>query len=288
MTKIFVMENDSDSSVSKATLYKNAVAWDRLAKAHDALASPACDEAFIDPRNWLGTGGPADRPWLPSSLNGLEVLCLAAGGGKHGPLYAAAGAKVTVVDLSASMLDLDRQVARERKLHLKLIQSSMDDLRMLKNDHFDIVIHPVSSCYLPSLAKLFVEIFRICRPGGSYMSQHKSPRNLQSSLQPNSNGRYELAYPEVRSLDDSKALPPAPPSRLREVGTDEFIHSLTDIVGGICHAGFCIEDFFEPSEGDREAIRGSFAHRAAFLPPYIRILARKIGRGATLRPVVVQ
>ena len=112
------MENDSDSSVSKATLYKNAAAWDRLAKAHDALANPACDEAFVDPRNWLGTGGPADRPWLPSSLKGLEVLCLAAGGGKHGPLYAAAGARVTVVDLSASMLDLDRQVARERKLHL--------------------------------------------------------------------------------------------------------------------------------------------------------------------------
>ena len=186
------------------------------------------------------------------------------------------------------MLDLDRQVARERKLHLELIQSSMDDLRMLKDGRFDLVIHPVSSCYLPSLAKLFVEIFRICRPGGSYMSQHKSPRNLQSSLQPNSNGRYELVYPEVRSVDDSKALPPAPPSRLREVGTNEFIHSLTDIVGGICHAGFCIEDFFEPSEGDREAARGSFAHRAAFLPPYIRILARKYGQGATLQPVVVQ
>ncbi len=282
------MENDFDSSVSKATLYKNAAAWDRLAKAHDVLASPACDKAFVDPRNWLGTGGPANRPWLPSSLKGLEILCLAAGGGKHGPLYAAAGARVTVVDLSASMLDLDRQVARERKLHLELIQSSMDDLRMLKDGRFDLVIQPVSSCYLPSLAKLFVEIFRICRPGGAYMSQHKSPRNLQSSLQPNSNGRYELVYPEVRSVDDSKALPPAPPSRLREEGTNEYIHSLTDIVGGICHAGFCLEDFFEPSEGDREAARGSFAHRAAFLPPYIRILARKYGQRKTLKPVVVQ
>ena len=282
------MENGSDSSVSKATLYKNAAAWDRLAKAHDALASPACDEAFIDPRNWLGTGGPADRPWLPSSLKGMEILCLAAGGGKHGPLYAAAGAKVTVVDLSASMLDLDRQVARERKLHLELIQSSMDDLQMLKNDHFDLIIHPVSSCYLPSLTQLFFEIARVCRPGGLYMSQHKSPRSLQSSLHPNSDGRYEVIFPECQSAEYSKALPPAPPSRLREVGTDEFVHSFTDILGGICRAGFCLEDFFEPSEGDREATRGSFAHRAAFLPPYIRILARKYGQRKTLKPVVVQ
>ena len=282
------MENGSDSSVSKVTLLKNAVAWDRLAKAHDALASPACDEAFTDPRNWLGTGGPADRPWLPSSLRGLEVLCLAAGGGKHGPIYAAAGASVTVVDLSASMLDLDRQVARERKLHLELIQSSMDELTMLKNDYFDLVIHPVSSCYLPTLKQVFSEIVRVCRPGGLYMSQHKSPRSLQSSLQPNLNGRYELLFPECQSADNSGALPPAPPSRLREAGTDEFVHSLTNILGGICRAGFSIEDFFEPNEGDQEAVRGSFTHRAAFLPPYIRILARKYGQRATLQPVVVQ
>ena len=282
------MENGSDSSVSKVTLLKNAAAWDRLAKTHDALASPACDEAFTDPRNWLGTGGPADRPWLPSSLRGLEVLCLAAGGGKHGPIYAAAGASVTVVDLSASMLDLDRQVARERKLHLELIQSSMDELTMLENDYFDLVIHPVSSCYLPTLKQVFSEIVRVCRPGGLYMSQHKSPRSLQSSLQPNLNGRYELLFPECQSGDNSRALPPAPPSRLREAGTDEFVHSLTDILGGICRAGFSIEDFFEPNEGDQEAVRGSFTHRAAFLPPYIRILARKYGQRATLQPVVVQ
>ena len=282
------MENGSNSSVSIVTLLKNAAAWDRLAKAQDALASPACDEAFTDPRNWLGTGGPADRPWLPSSLRGLEVLCLAAGGGKHGPIYAAAGASVTVVDLSASMLDLDRQVARERKLHLELIQSSMDELTMLKNDYFDLVIHPVSSCYLPTLKQVFSEIVRVCRPGGLYMSQHKSPRSLQSSLQPNLNGRYELLFPECQSADNSGALPPAPPSRLREAGTDEFVHSLTDILGGICRAGFSIEDFFEPNEGDQEAVRGSFTHRAAFLPPYIRILARKYGQRATLQPVVVQ
>ena len=282
------MENGSNSSVSIVTLLKNAAAWDRLAKAQDALASPACDEAFTDPRNWLGTGGPADRPWLPSSLRGLEVLCLAAGGGKHGPIYAAAGASVTVVDLSASMLDLDRQVARERKLHLELIQSSMDKLTMLKNDYFDLVIHPVSSCYLPTLKQVFSEIVRVCRPGGLYMSQHKSPRSLQSSLQPNIDGRYELLFPECQSADNSGALPPAPPSRLREAGTDEFVHSLTDILGGICRAGFSIEDFFEPNEGDQEAVRGSFTHRAAFLPPYIRILARKYGQRATLQPVVVQ
>ena len=41
-------------------------------------------------------------PWLrqEGSLEGRRVLCLAAGGGTHGPLFALAGADVTVVDFS--------------------------------------------------------------------------------------------------------------------------------------------------------------------------------------------
>jgi len=37
--------------------------------------------------------------WFPS-LKSLDVLCLASGGGQQGPILAAAGAKVTVLDNS--------------------------------------------------------------------------------------------------------------------------------------------------------------------------------------------
>ncbi|MFM8986752.1 MAG: hypothetical protein ACKONH_11990, partial [Planctomycetia bacterium] len=86
-----------------AALEHNARAWDRLAAVGVDLARPAVDDAFGDARGWLGSGGPAGRPWIPERLDGLAVLCLAAGGGKHGPIYAAAGGRVTVVDLSAAM-----------------------------------------------------------------------------------------------------------------------------------------------------------------------------------------
>ena len=51
------------------------------------------------------------------------------GGGSQRPLYAAAGAKVTVVDISGEMLALDRQVAAERGLDITCVQASMDDCR---------------------------------------------------------------------------------------------------------------------------------------------------------------
>ena len=266
-------------------LHHNARAWDRLADGQASLARPAADEAFADPRTWLGNGGTKGRSWLPDRLDGLEVLCLAAGGGKHGPLYAAAGARVTVVDLSSAMLDLDRQVARERRIDMEILQGSMDDLSMLAAARYDLVIHPVSTCYVPDVRRVFTEVARVTKSGGRYVSQHKTPASLQSSAEPTAGGRYALTRPQT----SGEPLPPEPPSRLRETGTQEFIHSLTSLLGGICAGGFTIEDVCEPDHTAPAAVPGSFAHRAAFVPPYLRVLARRtammtppLARGPTL------
>ena len=270
-------------------LHQNAAAWDRLAAAGEPLAQPAVAAAFAAPRRWLGTAGPPGRPWLPVSLAGLEVLCLAAGGGRHGPLYAAAGARVTVVDLSAAMLELDRRVARERRIDLELVQTSMDDLGSLASSRYDLVVQPVSSCYLPRVNRLFAEVARVCRPAAGYISQHKLPTSLQGSLTLNAAGRYELVHPQPPAAGPRREpLPPAEPSRLREQGTAEFIHSLGDLLGGLCTSGFAIEDVWEPAEADTAAKPGTFGHRARFLPPYLRLLARRQGSGGTRQPLLVK
>lgn len=275
----------SGPAVSRdAVLDHNRRAWDRLAAGGVPLTRPAADEAFADPRGWLGAGGSDGRRWIPDRLDGLDVLCLAAGGGKHGPLYAAAGAKVTVLDISAAMLDLDRQVARERKINFQILQGSMDDLSMLGCGQFDLVIHPVSTCYVPDVGRVFREVARVTKPGGLYVSQHKAPTSLQATVEPAASGRYEVVHPQTSSAP----LPPTLPSRLREAGTHEFVHSLAALLGGICAAGFSIEDVCEPDHTVPGATVGSFAHRAAYLPPYLRVLAsRRHGMAATAAAMVV-
>ncbi len=261
----------NSSHLTHASISHNALAWDRLASKKAALARPARDESFAEPREWLGNGGPQGRMWLPESFVGHHVLCLAAAGGKHGPLYAAAGAHVTVFDISPAMLELDRRVARERRIDLEVIQGSMDNLSMLGGKRFDVVIHPVSTCYVPDISQVFQEVAYVTKPDGIYISQHKSPTSLQSSLEPMTSGQYAVSYPQNRT----DPLPPVRPSRLREEGTHEFIHSLSDILGGLCQAGFFITDFCEPDHTDVDASIGSFAHRATYLPPYLKILARR-------------
>lgn len=244
----------------------NRRAWDRMARRQERFTRPARDEDLVDPLARLDARG-----WL-GDVTGKDLLCLAAGGGKHSVQYAVAGARVTVVDISPEMLALDRQVAAERGLDVRVVQASMDDLSALAPASFDAVIHPVSTCYVPDIYAVYRQVARVTRNDGLYVSQHKQPASLQADTQPLLRG-YELLEPYYRS----GPLPPVAGSLHREEGTLEFLHRWSELLGGVCQAGFVIEDVSEPMHGDAQAAVGSFAHRSCYVAPYVRIKARRVG-----------
>jgi SAM-dependent methyltransferase len=213
--------------------------------------------------------------WLGASIAGKRVLCLAAGGGRHSALYAAAGAIVTVVDLSPAMLALDRDVASERKLDIRAIEASMDDLSMLPAAEFDIVVQPVSTCYVPDVACVYREVARVTVSGGIYISQHKQPASMQADARPGGVG-YEL----VVTYDHEGPLPAVSGSMHREPGTLEYLHRWEKLLGELCRAGFVIEDLVEPRHASADSAPGSFGHRSRYVAPYVRVKARRVGAPA--------
>ena len=264
-SKSFTLDpNDRDGAVRHVSVH-NARAWDALARQGVSLAQPATDADLRDPFAIINPAG-----WLGSDIRGWRVLCLAAGGGRHSALYAACGAKVTVVDVSGEMLALDRAAAAERSFDVRLVQTSMEDLSMFAPGEFDAVIHPVSTCYVPDVRPVFAAAARVTRPGGLYISQHKSPVSLQVAPRPEPDG-----YVVRESYYRSGTLPMAEPSHLREAGTLEFLHRWEELVGGMCRSGFVIEDLVEPVHAKPQAAAGSFGHRAQYIAPYVRIKARR-------------
>ena len=187
-------------------------------------------------------------------------------------MFAAAGARVTVVDLSPEMLALDCQMAAERGFELRIVETSMEDLSMLDPASFDIVAQPVSTCYVPDVMVVYRQVARVLVMGGLYLSQHKQPASLQGSVTPARQG-YRVTEPYYRH----GPLPPQTGSVHREEGTLEFLHSWEALIGGLCRSGFVIEDLTEPLHADPKAAIGSFGHRSRYLPPYVRIKARRVG-----------
>ena len=245
----------------------NRRAWDERVRRGDWHTENAREKDFLDPLAAVDDCG-----WLSGNVRGKRVLCLAAGGGKHGVLFAAAGAVVTVVDLSPRMLELDRRLAAERGLNVQTVEASMDDLSMFAAAAFDVVIQPVSTCYVPDVMAVYREVARVTAAGGLYISQHKQPASLQAEVQPAQRG-YVLSEPYYCS----GPLPPVIEGCLhREAGTMEFLHRWEELIGGLCRAGFVLEDLVEPRHGDLRPEPGTFKHRSAFVPPFVTLKARRV------------
>lgn len=244
----------------------NREAWDARVREKKRHTSVASEEDFRNPLLALDRIG-----WLPQPIAGKRVLCLASGGGRQGPLFAAVGAITTVVDISPEMLKQDVEVAKQRGLKLDTLAASMDDLSQLSSASFDVVVQPVSTCYVPDIRKVYNEVGRVLKPGGMYMSKHKQPLNLQATLKPSPYG-----YVVQEEYYRQGPLPETAPSVHREAGTLEFVHRWGDMLGGLCRAGFLIEDVIEPRYTEKDAPNGSFGHRSGFIPPYIEIKARRL------------
>jgi SAM-dependent methyltransferase len=147
----------------------NRHAWDRQVERGNRWTVPAGPEEIARARkgDWeivLTPTKPVPADWFPP-LPGLDVLCLASGGGQQGPILAAAGANVTVYDNSPKQLAQDRLVADGEGLALETVEGDMADLHALPDDRFDLIVHPCSNVLVPDVRPVWREAFRVLRPG---------------------------------------------------------------------------------------------------------------------------
>ena len=251
----------------------NRQSWNQLAE-DQKVAAPELETLL--PAESHSARQAIDRHLDELRLPGSRLLCLAAGGGTHGPLHALAGFDVTVVYISPPMLNIDRQIAEANGLNLRTIQTSMDDLSMLSESSFDAVIQPVSKCYVPDVRPVYRQVARLLRDGGIYLSQDKQPVSLQASSTSNKSGIQVLQPAFAGPVQRSRMFQSDGDQAMHlERGTIEFIHPLEHLLGGLCQSGFVIEDVQEPPRADAWAPTGTPAHRACFAPPYLKIKARR-------------
>ncbi len=157
----------------------NRRAWDRQAEKGNRWTVPVGPDVIAAARrgDWqvvLTPTRPVPADWFPA-LAGLDVLCLASGGGQQGPVLAAAGAAVTVLDNSPAQLARDRLVADREGLEVRTVQGDMADLSAFPEGSFGLVFHPCSNCFVPDVRPVWQEAFRVLRPGGVLLAGFCNP-----------------------------------------------------------------------------------------------------------------
>ncbi|HTV19535.1 MAG TPA: class I SAM-dependent methyltransferase [Polyangiaceae bacterium] len=234
----------------------NARGWDERVAARDIWTRPIDDDAVARARSgdWsvaLTPSKPVPREWL-SSIEGARVLCLACGGGQQGPILAAAGAHVTVLDASAAQLGQDRAVADRHALDLRIVQGFMDDLSVFTDGSFDLIFHPVSNCFASEIEPVWAECARVLEPRGRLLAGFMNPIVYIFDASAEARGelrvRFPLPYADTKDLSGDELQ-----QCIAENRTVEFSHSFDAQLGGQMRAGFALSGFYEDTQAGRSS-----------------------------------
>jgi SAM-dependent methyltransferase len=229
-------------------LIYNRRAWDRQVELGNVWTRPVGPGEIARARrgDWtivLTPTKPVPGDWFPP-LQGLEVLCLASGGGQQGPILAAAGAKVTVLDNSPNQLAQDRLVADREGIAIETVQGDMKDLYVFDDARFDLIVHPCSNVFVPDVRPVWREAFRVLRPGGSMLAGFTNPVVYLFDFAASERGElrvaYRIPYSDIGSLAEEQLAEPS-----RQDQPLEFGHTLDDQIGGQLAAGFLLSGFYE-------------------------------------------
>jgi SAM-dependent methyltransferase len=248
----------------------NQNAWSYLVRQREASTRPYGPIEFRNARFWLDPSS-----WIPWRQV-HRVLCLAAGGGQQGPLFASLGLDVTVFDLNAEQLRTDRRAARRHGLTINCIQGDMMDLSALHGSNFDLVYQPISSLYVPDIRPVYREVLKVLRPRGYYWVEHWNPAQMQVAESNRWDGE---GYRIVHRQGTGQPLAWEHATGNGESAVSwNYIHSLESLIGGICDAGMVILKFGERHDGNPWAKPGSNPHLAAYIPSFYSIFARRPSR----------
>ncbi len=219
-----------------------------------------------------------DAEGIMGDVAGKEVLCLAGGGGQQSIAFALLGANVTVTDLTPAQLEKDRSAADHYGLALTIVQCDMRDLSAFADDSFDIVWHPYSINFVPSVAPVFDEVARVLRPGGLYRMMCMNPFFAAMDEK-----RWtELGYPvarlyadgEITFTDDHWEFEDSAGTVQRVKGPREFCHTLHTVVDGLVQRKFVILGVWEELTWDDNPEPGTWEHMKAVMPPWFTFWAR--------------
>ena len=168
---------------------------------------------------------------LLAVVDGLEVLDVGCGTGRHALSLASRGARVTAVDFSDRMLERARQKRGDAKISFQVCDLTKP--LPFAAATFDRVLCALVLDHIAELESLFNEMRRVCRPSGFVVISTVHPAMMLRGVQ-------------ARFRD---------PDKDSEIRPRSYPHEMSDYVMAATRAGFVFDHFSEHSVNEELANR---------------------------------
>ena len=255
----------------------NKERWEALAQARIAYSRPWLElteesaREAVDPQGMIG------------DIAGKRVLCLAGGGGQQSAAFALLGADVTVLDITETQLERDREAVEHYGLTVTTCQGDMRDLSRFAQGSFDVVYHAHSLNFVPDPRLVFDQVQHVLRAVGPYRLSYSNPfvHGMFEARWLNGGYAVDLPYADGQEMvcdDPAWEFKDETGDVHRVDGPREWRHALSTVVNGLIERGFTILGIREDGEGDANAEPGSWEHFQAMFPPWLVIWARLAAR----------
>ena len=203
-------------------------------------------DTYVDATNgkWdilLTPTKPMPQEWI-GDIHGLTILGLAAGGGQQMPILSALGGHCTLMDYSKKQCESDAMVAKREGYDITIIQGDMTKRFPFDDASFDLIIHPVSNCYVEDIDFVFRECFRVLKPGGIFI------------------GGYDYGIKYIFNDEETELIDTLPYNPLKNpkqmesaIKNDDgiqFSHTIAQQIGGQLKAGFILDDIYDDTNGE--------------------------------------
>ena len=220
----------------------NSQTIDRWARKGWEWSKPVSHEEYAAAVNgkWqihLTTTRYVPRSWFPENMKGIRVLGLASGGGQQMPILAAAGCDCTVFDYSDEQLKRERETADREGYQIRIIKGDMTEPLPFETESFDLIINPVSNCYVQEVRPIFSECWRILKKGGIFL------------------GGFDIGINYIFDEEEKEIVNRLPfdplknPEQMKQLQDHDagiqFSHTLEELIGGQLEAGFILTDLYE-------------------------------------------
>ncbi|NLY77090.1 MAG: class I SAM-dependent methyltransferase [Tissierellia bacterium] len=183
---------------------------------------------------------PVPKDWF-CQMKDVEVLGLASGGGQQMPIFAALGAKCTVMDYSDKQLLREKEVAERENYDINIVKADMTKPFPFEDESFDLIFHPVSNCYIEDVYHVWKECYRVLKKGGILLAGFDNSINYAFDDEEKNLCR-KLPY---NPLKDKKLYEES----IKNNWGIQFSHTIEEQIGGQLKAGFILTDIYQDTNG---------------------------------------